>query len=719
MTAAEYLASRSIRFRVSGSELQFQCPFSSDCTTKHHAGHCYINAETGTYYCQKCGAKGNLVTLARHFGDDPREFGFIDNPEPVRQIIKRRVKQIERKLTAEQVDQWHAALPEDIRKFLKEERGLSDRIIAEAKLGWDGDRIVIPVSDGRGGWLFAKRRAAPGSNVKPRYLYTKGARVALYGIELLQGTQFVVICEGEFDALVLRSNGIPSVTSTGGAKTFPIEWARQFREIPEIYIVFDRDDAGRAGSFSVGKLISHAKICELPAEVGDVGDITDYFVRLRRTPDEFHELLKNGRTLEEVEGQDIRFKKTPKPDKPMNFEGWRQVIAERFPQFVAAAEVCISVLAQLLIRDIRNPFGLVLVDVPSAGKTITLNFFAEIDELAYASDSFTPSSLVSHASNVRKDQLEEIDLLPRIRFKLFVVRDLAPIFAERPEVLVKSLGILTRVFDGEGLETDSGVHGKRGYRGNFLFMFLAGSTPIPPRVFRTMGNLGSRLFFLDIHSGEKDEEELATQLEQPSFKSKEAECRSATREFAFSLWHQHPHGVSWRNGDDPMEYRRIIARCAKIAARLRGAVNVWTDGENEQQHTNVVIEKPDRLNAWLYNLARGHALVCGRNQIAPEDLWPVIEVALQSAPMNRVKLLGALIESGGTISTDVACRAIVCTTPTALKEIETLKILGLVDTQDDKLDGSPGRPMRIVTLRKEFGWFCLEECNGLRAHRPV
>jgi len=62
------------------------------------------------------------------------------------------------------------------------------------------------------------------------------------------------------------------------------------------------------------------------------------------------------------------------------------------------------------------------------------------------------------------------------------------------------------------LELDSGIHGKRGYKGDYCFMLLAGSTPIPPRVWKMSGNLGSRLFFSQIRSPEKAEGELASQL---------------------------------------------------------------------------------------------------------------------------------------------------------------------------------------------------------------
>ena len=80
-------------------------------------------------------------------------------------------------------------------------------------------------------------------------------------------------------------------SSTGGARTFREEWAPAFSPIPEIYICYDRDDAGRSGARTVGQLIPQAKVAQLPASVGEGGDITDFFVRLGQSREDFIALL--------------------------------------------------------------------------------------------------------------------------------------------------------------------------------------------------------------------------------------------------------------------------------------------------------------------------------------------------------------------------------------------------------------------------------------------
>src|SRR5215471_1281694 len=369
------------------------------------------------------------------------------------------------------------------------------------------------------------------------------------------------------------------------------------------------------------------------------------------------------------------------PVPPVSFEQWRSIIETSFPALVRSAETFLCVVSQLLLNDVSNPFALALVDVPASGKTITLNFFDGAAELTYMTDNFTPASFVSHASNVRREDLAKVDLLPRIRYRTLIVRELGSIFGAKDDDLIKSLGILTRVLDGEGLETDSGVYGRRGYKGDYLFMLLAGTTPIPPRVSKIMGNFGSRLFFLALHTPEDSEAELVAQNKGVDRKIKENTCKEATKNFLHTLWAENPSGIAWNKAADPDDCLRVIARCARLLAALRGAINVWQSDEGGEKllHNVPVIEKPKRINCLLYNLARGHALLCGRRQLTAQDLWPVLNVTFDSAPTIRAKVFRRLIEAAGTLKTSAVVELLRCSEPTARKEMEALSVLGIAD----------------------------------------
>lgn len=188
--------------------------------------------------------------------------------------------------------QYHRALPERIRQYLNA-RGIPDAEIDRHVLGWRGTRITIPVFNRRGVCAFFRLAKDPDdASDSPKMLSSRGNRAELYGWEILRlRPTRVIICEGEFDRLVLEGNGFDAVTSTGGAGTFRREWAEAFKNIPEIYICFDRDEAGRKGALRVARMIPQAKLIELPPEVGEGGDVTDFFVRLGKGRGEFEKLL--------------------------------------------------------------------------------------------------------------------------------------------------------------------------------------------------------------------------------------------------------------------------------------------------------------------------------------------------------------------------------------------------------------------------------------------
>jgi len=281
------------------------------------------------------------------------------------------------------------------------------------------------------------------------------------------------------------------------------------------------------------------------------------------------------------------------------------------------------------------------------------------------------------------------------------------------------LGILIRVLDGEGYEKSGGVHGKRGYIGDYLFMLLSASTPIRPRIWKVMGNLGSRLFFFNIDGSEKDEMTLANQL-KTSCRDKEIVCREATEEFIKTLWSKYPQGITWDKEKDDTNLTQIIARLAMVLAKLRSPINVWEEaaGQKKYNHTQIIVEMPDRLNQLLYNITRGHALVCGRENIAREDLVMTIRVALDSALPNRSKIFKHLIYSNGELATSEVMRIIKCSRPTALRLMQEMTLLELVDTSgdlDDEIHHESKQEQRII-LKDKYSWFISDECKKLINH---
>ena len=208
-------------------------------------------------------------------------------------------------------------LPADIRQYLNA-RGIPDWLVDKQQLGWDGYRIVFPVLDSRGDICqFRYAKSPRDTSASPKMLAELGMEPDLYGWErLATQPRRIVICEGEFDRLVLEARGFEAVTSTGGVLTFRPEWALAFEGIRHIFICFDRDEAGEQGASHVQSILPAAKILRLPEEVGEKGDITDYFVRLGHDRADFEILLAKAAAEAEPGDEEPALPAVTKPPPP-------------------------------------------------------------------------------------------------------------------------------------------------------------------------------------------------------------------------------------------------------------------------------------------------------------------------------------------------------------------------------------------------------------------
>lgn len=67
----------------------------------------------------------------------------------------------------------------------------------------------------------------------------------LYGVRSFDdATDWIGVCEGELDSLVLRQIGIPSV-AIPGASNWEEHWSNVFEDLSRIYVFADADEAGK------------------------------------------------------------------------------------------------------------------------------------------------------------------------------------------------------------------------------------------------------------------------------------------------------------------------------------------------------------------------------------------------------------------------------------------------------------------------------------------
>jgi hypothetical protein len=155
---------------------------------------------------------------------------------------------VRRLVDAEQIAEWSSALLGDRRLLdrLAELRGWTLDVLHAHGVGWDGERIVIPVTDSSG-VLVGVQRYLPNAERRgeqSKMLSLSGSKRELFPApERIEGGPLWLV-EGEPDALTLLSLGLYAV-AVPGADGWREDWAARFRG-HDVLVAFDCDEPGRS-----------------------------------------------------------------------------------------------------------------------------------------------------------------------------------------------------------------------------------------------------------------------------------------------------------------------------------------------------------------------------------------------------------------------------------------------------------------------------------------
>lgn len=272
------------------------CPCHDDVGTKPSLG---IDYKVSRKYpqegpkllvgCRTCGA--NLDDVCSKLGVD-RGSVLRGNAVLAGELGTASPKRVDPIPRSCDVARWQERLLADaeLLAYLYEQRGLDEATIRLHGIGYDRGRYMLPVY--RRGRLVNvrryKREASAGQ--KMWNVAGLGSPPRLYPGVPRRG--WVLLCEGEWDALVARRHGLGAVTTTGGVRHWRDEWNEFFRR-REVAIVYDCDEVGRRASQGRAEglfgVASAVKVVDL--DLAHKGDLTDWFVAHRRSAEDLVTLI--------------------------------------------------------------------------------------------------------------------------------------------------------------------------------------------------------------------------------------------------------------------------------------------------------------------------------------------------------------------------------------------------------------------------------------------
>lgn len=444
----------------------------------------------------------------------------------------------------------------------------------------------------------------------------------------------------------------------------------------------------------------HSKNRELPAEFFK-GKKCDYdSLNIKSVSGKTKNL--NGYNVFEKEIK-FNYEAYEPPQGILSLKEVEEVIRKNFPSIVFETKACLAACATLTLKHLNGCPSLNLIGNPSGEKTTALSFFYGQKE-TYLSDDFTPKAFVSHATNVKPEELEGIDLLPKIRNKVLISPELAPLFEAAKDKLLDNFAILTRVLDGEGLNRDSGSQGHRGYSGDYKFIWLGASTPLRANIWNLMGKIGNRLFFLNMREKNRTEKDYLEMFSGRAYEEKVKECRGVIRSFLDNLYNKNGiRKLEWNAEGDILLLPEII-RYAKFLSKLRGSLMTWKSEDRESYEFNFpIVEEPPRAINSLYNFAKGWAIINGRNFLKSEDLQIIKAICFSSMPHDRCEFLKLLAKHEGKLTTGQIQAELNCSDETARRTMKTFEVLGVVSIKSINVDsGGSGRPMQYIEINDDF-----------------
>ena len=412
------------------------------------------------------------------------------------------------------------------------------------------------------------------------------------------------------------------------------------------------------------------------------------------------------------------------------YQNLRNTCNDNLPGLWDSLEFELAIQKILNIKDCTLQFAGIILGPPSSLKTVGIELFRKWINTFYT-DSFSAKSMVSHSPAVKKEELAKIDMLPKIKNMYLLTPELSPTFAKKDDDLIEILGILTRILDGHGYESDTGAHGHRGYNEPIMFVWAGAAVDIPYKVHKYLGTIGPKLYFLRLPNNSHSEADYYNNLDL-DFGDKLARIRTALFDY-LEYSESCPdmildkesglQKVIWDNGKNEELPKRYIIKLGILLSHLRGVVTTWGDTTDSQgldyAYALAIVEDPSRAMTQLMNLARGHALSQGRNYITMQDIPLIIKVVFSTASKERVRIFELLIEHKGKLSTSMITDSLNTSNNTAKRTMAEFKAVGLVNLGSVTTPTETGAVVeKQINLKNEFKWFLSDDFHAVRNLPP-
>lgn len=112
-----------------------------------------------------------------------------------------------------------------------------------------------------------------------KYYKRKGSPVNLYGVmSIAQADDWIVVCEGEIDALTWQQIGVPAL-AVPGAENWQAHWANLLEDFSRVHLAEDGDNAGKDLWIAMSEHIDQGNTMVVRMRMPDGEDSNSMFLK--------------------------------------------------------------------------------------------------------------------------------------------------------------------------------------------------------------------------------------------------------------------------------------------------------------------------------------------------------------------------------------------------------------------------------------------------------
>ncbi len=270
----EFYATLGVTLPAQGGDASVRCFANPDAHSHDdRSASCSVSLATGLWKCHGCGEQGNAYRAALATGHSERDaarlardHGLFIEKQPAPALVERG-----------RLQAWHRQLVSNVALLdrLRVLRGWNSAAIRHLRLGFDGERIVFPIRDGKAKLVGVVRyQPNPAKRDQAKTLALPGSKRELFPApESVPVGRPLFLVEGEPDAVAVWSTGHPAV-AIPGTSSWRSQWAQRLFG-RQVIVLCDCDRQGRELARKVAADVPNCVVVDVDPARDDGYDIGD------------------------------------------------------------------------------------------------------------------------------------------------------------------------------------------------------------------------------------------------------------------------------------------------------------------------------------------------------------------------------------------------------------------------------------------------------------